>query len=76
MGLAKLYQPAPPLSRPRLDAELPADVGEGFGVGQAWVGHHRPQGGQPGLGEEQARRAEARVEAHQPAREQALGGQG
>jgi hypothetical protein len=62
------------ISRTCFDAELLADVGGGLGAGQARIGHHRPQGGQPGLGEEETRRAEARVKPHQPAREQPLGG--
>ncbi len=58
-----------------VEAEFPAHVRERRRIDEATVGHHRPQRHKARLGEEQARWPGRRLEAHQPALEQALGDQ-
>ena len=56
----------------RVDPEFHPDVGELLGIGEPAVTHHRPQRGQAGGVEEQARQPSVRIERHEPAVKQAL----
>ncbi len=71
--LGRFGDRTPIAGRVRVDAEFPADVREGLGIGQAAVGHHRPQRGKPRVGEEQPGRPGCWLQAHEAAPKQALG---